>query len=259
MSVVNRTLQGEGVVHVELFRPDRRNALSSELVEALLAEVHHAERDPAIKVMVISGAGGTFCAGGDLAGGLTGAGGAVDLHRARGRFAELLKAIMQSPVVVIAAVEGAAMGGGLGLAAACDLVVASRSAKFGTPEIKVGLYPWIILAVLQRNVGRKRLMEMILTGTPLFAPRAEEIGLINRVVDDGEAVASAMAWAEDLSGRAPIPLSLGKEIFQGVSDLGLDDALRLLNAHLSLNLMTEDAMEGVGAFLQRREPQWKGR
>jgi enoyl-CoA hydratase len=259
VALVERAEVEAGVQVVTLNRPERRNALSGDLVVALLAALREAEADPAGRVVVLTGAGGTFCAGGDLAGGLGGAGGAVDAHRQRGVFADLLSALIRSPLAVVAAVEGAAMGGGLGVMAACDLVVAGASAKLGTPEIKLGLFPWIILAVLQRNVARKPLMELVLTGEPIRAPQAREIGLVNRVVDDGQALPEALGLARTIAARAPVSLALGKAAFQAVADQPLDDALRYLNGQLSLNLLTEDAMEGVAAFLQRRDPTWKGR
>lgn len=259
MALVERAEVEAGVQVLTLNRPERRNALSGELVVALLAAIREAEADPAVRVVVLTGAGGTFCAGGDLAGGLGGAGGAVAAHGQRGAFADLLSALVRSPLAVVAAVEGAAMGGGLGLMAACDLVVAGASVKLGTPEIKLGLFPWIILAVLQRNVGRKALMELVLTGEPIGAQQGREIGLVNRVVDDGQALAQAIGLARTIASRAPVSLALGKAAFQAVADQPLDDALRYLNGQLTLNLLTEDAMEGVAAFLQRRDPTWKGR
>ncbi len=259
MALVERGEVRDGVLELTLNRPERRNALSGELVAALLDSVRAVEGDPAVRVVVLSGAGGTFCAGGDLAGGLGGAGGAVAAHQQRAAFGELLSALMHSRVVFVAAVQGAAMGGGLGLMAACDLVVAGASVKLGTPEIKLGLFPWIILAVLQRHVGRKALAELVFTGEPIDAARGQALGLVTRVVDDAAVLAEASALAATIAARAPVALALGKTAFQEVDDQPLDDALRFLAGQLSLNLMTEDAMEGVAAFLQRRNPTWKGR
>lgn len=248
-----------GVQVVRLNRPERKNALSGELVEALIQAIQAAEANSDVRVLVLVGADGTFCAGGDLAGGLGSQGGAVAAHKQRQRFADLLGHIMKSALVVIAAVEGAAMGGGLGLAVACDLVFAGNGARLGTPEIKLGLFPWIILAVLQRNVGRKHLMELIFTGERITAERAVELGLINHAVPDGDALERARAMGLTIAARAPVAIALGKQTFQAVADQSLDDAMLTLNGQLTLNLLTEDAMEGVAAFLQRREPTWKGR
>lgn len=248
-----------GVQVARLNRPERKNALSGELVEALIEAIQAAESNPDVRVLVLVGADGTFCAGGDLAGGLGSPDGAVAAHQRRQRFADLLGDIMKSALVVIAAVEGAAMGGGLGLAVACDLAFAGKGARLGTPEIKLGLFPWIILAVLQRNIGRKHLMELIFTGDHVTAERAVELGLINHAVPDGDALERACAMGRTIAARAPIAIALGKQTFQAVADQSLDDAMLTLNGQLTLNLLTEDAMEGVAAFLQRREPTWKGR
>ncbi len=249
----------DGVVVLTLNRPERRNALSGELVEALAAALSAAEDDRSVRVAVLTGAGKAFCAGGDLAGGLQAEGGAVHAHRTRGRFAELLRAMHHSRLPILAAVNGDALGGGLGLAAACDLVVADEAARFGTPEIRLGLFPWIILAVLQRNVGRKDLMEMVLTGDKLDAAAARSRGLVNRVVPAGTALDATLELAGTIASRAPLSLELGKAAFHAVADQDLDDALRYLNTQLTLNLLTEDALEGVAAFLQKRSPAWKGR
>ena len=247
-----------GVVVLTLNRPERRNALSGELVVALQEALRTAAADDAARVAVLTGAGKAFCSGGDLAGGLQGGGGVVAAHQERGRFGELLADMSRSRLPIVAAVNGDALGGGLGLAAACDLVVADETARFGTPEIRLGLFPWVILAVLQRNVGRKDLMEMVLTGEKLSAAVARERGLINRVVDAGTSVAAATALATGIAARAPLSLALGKAAFHAVADQSFDDALRYLNTQLTLNLMTHDAMEGVAAFLQKRDPNWKG-
>jgi enoyl-CoA hydratase/carnithine racemase len=248
-----------GVVTVLLNRPERRNALSGELVAALLDVVHRLNADRTVRVVLLHGAGKSFCAGGDLAGGLSGGGGAVAAHQERSRYADLLLAIQQSRLIWVAAVHGDALGGGLGLAVVCDLVVADEEARFGTPEIQVGLFPWIILAVLQRNVPRKVLMEMVVLGEKFPSSQALSRGLVNRVVPAGQALAHAEELAKLVAGKAPVPLELGKAAFYQVSDLDTADALRFLSTQLSLNLLTEDALEGVAAFLQKREPTWKGR
>ena len=160
--------------------------------------------------------------------------------------------------IIVAAVNGDALGGGFGLAMGCDLVVASPNARFGTPEIRLGLFPWVILAVLQRHIGQKRLMEMVMLGQKIDMHEAKELGLINQVSDENGCLTSAKELAMKLSIQAPIPLRLGKAAFYQSTEQSFDMALRYLNSQLTLNLMTSDAMEGVGAFLQRRKPNWKG-
>lgn len=256
--VVRSTPGADGVVALTLNRPERRNALSGALIEALLAALAETS-DPSVRAVVLTGAGKSFCSGGDLTDGMGASGGVIGGHQQRARFAELLRAIRDHRAPVIAAVNGDALGGGCGLAAACDLVVADEGAMLGTPEIKVGLFPWVILAVLQRDVPRKPLLEAVLTGDKWTAGRARELGLVNQVAPAGAAVTQALALAERIAASSPLVASLGKAAFHRVADLALDDALAYMHSQLTLNLLTEDAMEGIAAFAGRREPQWKGR
>lgn len=242
-----------------LDRPDRRNALSQATIDGLISGLDALEADPEVRVAIVTGRGPVFCAGGDLQDGLAGAQGFLGGHQQRGRFADLLRRLRSVRFPVVAAVQGDAMGGGLGLAAGCDLVVADPNARFGTPEIKIGLFPWIILAVLQRDVPRKPLLEAALTGGRWTAEEAQRLNLVNHVSAPGEAVARARELATEIAGRSPAIVALGKAAFHAASDLAFDDALRHLHTQLSLNLMTEDAMEGVAAFLERRPPAWRGR
>jgi enoyl-CoA hydratase/carnithine racemase len=249
----------DGVTTLTLNRPERRNALSAELVQTLHDALDALERDASVRVVVLTGAGKGFCAGGDLAGGFGAGSGVLEAHRGRGHYAEVLTRLSRLPQPVIAAVNGDALGGGFGLAMACDLVVADPAARMGTPEIRVGLFPMVITAVLQRNAPRKPLLEMILDGQRISAQRALELHLINRVSAEGAALQEAIELARRLAARSPAILSLGKAAFYRVADLPFEDALAYLNTQLTLNLLTEDAMEGIAAFLQKREPQWKGR
>ena len=259
MACTRSTYDDAGVALIVLDRPQRRNALSAELIEDLHDALDQAEARDDVRVVVLTGEGRAFCAGGDLAGGMIASEGPVAGHLARGRFGELLERLTTSRLPVVCAVNGDALGGGLGLAVGCDLAVADPAARFGTPEIKLGLFPWVILAVLQRNVPRKRLLEMVLTGERMDAEAALSAGLINRISAPGDSLAEALELARAIAARAPLSLSMGKAAFYAVADQPLDDALRYLNTQLTLNLMTADAMEGVAAFLQKREPTWKGR
>ncbi len=248
----------DGVATLTLNRPDRRNALSAGLIEALHTAFDAVDADPAVAVVVLTGAGPAFCAGGDLSDGLGGEG-LLASHRARGRFGDLLARLPKLRPPVIAAVNGDALGGGLGLAVGCDLAIADPAARLGTPEIRLGLFPMVILAVLQRNVPRKALMELILDGGKVDAAQAAALGMINRTSAPGAALDEARALAARLASRSPAVLALGKAAFHRVADQPLDDALAYLHTQLTLNLLTEDALEGIGAFLQKREPNWKGR
>lgn len=249
----------DGVAVLALNRPDRLNALSSALVDAIGEALDAVDADRDVRVVVITGRGRAFCAGGDLAEGLGSQEGVIAGHRGRGRYAELLARLPRLRTPVIAAVNGDALGGGLGLVAAADLAIADPEARLGTPEIRLGLFPWVILAALQRNVPRKALMELVMSGAKVPAARAVELGLVNRTSAPGAALDEALALAATLAARSPVVLELGKSAFYQVSDMIYDDALRYLTSQLTLNLLTEDAMEGVAAFLQKREPNWKGR
>ncbi len=257
MSVVERRDEG-AVAILALNRPKRRNALSGQLIEELAGALAEVADDDSIRAVVLTGRGKAFCAGGDLADGLSGDG-FVAAHRGRGRYAELLALLPRLRVPVIAALNGDALGGGLGLAAACDVVVADSEARLGTPEVKVGLFPWIILAVLQRDVPRKPLLELVLTGGRWSAEEAKSHGLVNHVAPVGTALQMALEVAGVMASRSPAVLAWGKQAFYRIADQDYEDALAYMHAQLSLNLLTEDAMEGVAAFLQKREPQWKGR
>ncbi|MCB9662512.1 MAG: enoyl-CoA hydratase/isomerase family protein [Alphaproteobacteria bacterium] len=248
----------DGVAVLTMNRPERRNALSPALVEALHEALAAAGADPAVRAVVLTGAGPVFCAGGDLAGGMAGDG-VVEGERARGRYGALLAALPGCRVPVIAAVQGDAMGGGLGIVAACDLAVVDEGARLGTPEIKVGLFPFVITAALQRNVGRKALLELMLTGGRVDAARAVALGLANRVAPAGTALAEARALAGEIAARSSAIVALGKRAFYDVADLDYASALALLNGRLTVNLLTEDAAEGIAAFVEKRAPAWKDR
>lgn len=242
-----------------LNRPRQRNALSAGLVDGLVQGIARAEADPDTGAVVLAGRGKVFCAGGDLKGSMGAQGGFVAAHEGRGRYAEFLAGLPAASVPILAALHGDAMGGGLGLAAACDVIVAEEGVRLGTPEVKLGLFPWIILAVLQRDVPRKKLAELVYTGGHWDAATAERIGLVNHVVESGQALEKAVSIASVMASRSPAILKMGKRAFHQIADQAYPDALAFMHGQLSLNLLTEDAMEGISAFLQKREPEWKGR
>jgi enoyl-CoA hydratase len=249
----------EGTATVTLNRPDRRNALSADLVETLIETLERLKTDDDVRVIVLTGAGEkSFCAGGDLRGQQAGDG-LLKLHESRGRFADLFHTMFGVGKPIIARVQGTCLGGGLGLMLACDLAVASEDATFGTPEIKVGLFPMMIMALIFRNVGRKKGMELILTGRRIDAVAAERLGLINQVVAT-DALDDAV---DDLAARigsfSPAVLRLGRNAVYDTMDMPMDEALSHLHAQLTLNTLLDDAAVGIGAFLTRSEPKWKGR
>jgi enoyl-CoA hydratase/carnithine racemase len=242
-----------------LSRPRARNALSPQLLQGLLAALDRAEADPAVRVIVLTGAGErAFCAGGDL-GSLAAEGGFLAGHDGRRAYATLLQRLQGVKKPTLARVNGHALAGGLGLVLACDLAVAVETAELGTPEVDVGLFPMMLMALLQRHLGRKRALELVLTGDRLPAREALALGLLNRVVPAGDLDASVAALVAKLAGKSQAVLALGRRAFFTAEDLPLPLALEHLAAQLSLNVLAEDAAEGVTAFLEKRPPQWKDR
>lgn len=235
-----------------LNRPERKNALSPALLHAL----RDALRQPA-QVFVITGAGSVFCAGGDL--GPSEDDGFLGQHDARRAFADLLLQISRSRVPIVAAVNGDALGGGFGLAAACHLLVADERARFATPELKLGLFPWMIGPVLMRALPQKVVHDCVLTGRRLSAAETQGYGLVARVCPPGEVREAALALASEVGAWSPAVTGLGLESLARTADLPLEAALAYMHGQLSINLMMEDAGEGVSAFLSRRAPVWKGR
>jgi len=248
------------VLTLVLDREPQRNALNGALVAELTAALDEAQRDDTVRVVVITGAGTrAFCAGADLSTGLGGDEGFLGTHEGRRRYGELLQAIAGCARPTVARVNGAALAGGLGLVCACDLAVAAEDAVFGTPEVNVGLFPYMVTAFLMRAIAPKHAMDMVLTGRRVPAPEAARLGLVNRAVPREKLDAEVEALAAELAGKSPAVLRLGKRAIRRTRDAGLETALELLAAQLTINTLAEDAAEGIAAFLEKRPAQWKGR
>jgi enoyl-CoA hydratase len=200
----------------------------------------------------------TFSSGANL-GGFAGDSSLVHKHFGSEPFVGLFKLIGELGKPTICAVRGHVLAGAFGIALACDLIVASEEATFGTPEINVGAFPFMIMALIYRNVPRKKANELLLLGERWSAQEALAAGFVNRVVADGEVDALVADWAGRLAGKSPVIMRLGKEAMRRQLDMPLDDALDYLRAQLTLALSTEDVVEGVSAFFEKREPEWKGR
>lgn len=259
-SVVKSTV-ADGVATLTLNRPARRNALSGGLIRALRAALAAADADEAVRAIVLTGAGEkAFCAGGDLAGGMAGAQGGFPAQIAeKGLYADLIRDLRGLGTPVVARLAGDAFGGGVGLFLACDLVVAADDVRVGLPEIKVGLWPMMVTALLVRHVGYKPALEMMMLGEKYPASAAKAMGLINRVVPRDALDAEVAKVAGAIAARSPAVLALGRRAFYETADLPLDPALAALRDRLLLNTLFDDAAEGVMAFVQKRPPQWKGR
>ena len=240
-------------------RPNRRNALSPDVIEGLLDGLERAAADDAVRTVVLTGAGDrAFCAGADLSA-MGATEGRIAEHERRGRLGTLLGVIREHAKPVIARVNGHALAGGFGLALACDLIVAVDSADFGTPEVDVGLWPYMITAVIHRNLPRKVAVEMMLTGRRLPAREAERWGIVNRLTPREGLDDAVEELTASLASKSPLVLRLGKASFARAEDLPFDDALAYLTAMFGMHLQSEDVVEGVTAFVEKREPRWTGR
>ncbi|MGE0786146.1 MAG: enoyl-CoA hydratase/isomerase family protein [Sandaracinaceae bacterium] len=244
------------VVTLTLNNPARKNAMGPAMVNELLWALDDAKDDPSVRAVVITGAGEAFCAGGDLK---QMSGGEGPKLEQKGGYADLLLRFTTLGKPTVARVNGVAMGGGLGLVASCDFAIAGASATFGTPEIKRGLFPMMIMAVLARVVSRRHLLEMMLLGEKLDAARAEAIELVHRAVPDSELDAAVAELTARLAKQSPTAMRLGLAAFHAQADMRLAEALPWLEQRLFEILGTEDAREGLEAFVERRDPEWTGR
>ena len=248
-----------GVATIAMDRPEQRNALSDELLDDLLGAFAAARDDDAVRAVVLASTHAkVWSAGGDL-GGFTAQAPLVHKHHATDRFPRLFKAIGALGKPTLCAANGHVLAGALGLALACDLIVASEGARFGTPEINVGIFPFMIMALIYRNVGRKKTNELLLLGEQIDAREAERIGIVNKVVAPDEFDATVANWASRLAAKSPLLMRLGKDAMFHQQDLAFGDALEYLHAQFSLALSTDDIQEGVKAFFEKREPVWTGR
>jgi enoyl-CoA hydratase/carnithine racemase len=249
----------DGIADLALNRPESRNALNPTLIRELGEALARLEADPDARVVVLRGAGErAFCAGADLKG-MFRADSILEAREQYAGVARILEGIPRMRTPVIAQVHGYALAGGCGLAAACDLVIAADDAVFGLPEIKVGLLPLMVLAPILRAASPKRVLDLVLTGRDLPAAEALEIGLATRVVPRAGLEDAVRQTARTLAGLSPATLALGKEAFYRALDLTHAEALAQLRDILTIVARSEDAREGIAAFVEKRPPRWQGR
>ncbi|MBR0829471.1 enoyl-CoA hydratase [Bradyrhizobium manausense] len=246
---------------ITLNRPAARNSLTEAMIAGLHAELNEIRDDKDVRGVVIAANGPAFSAGHDMKE-LTAH--RTDPDRGRAYFAQLMNAcsaMMQAVVLlpkpVVAAVQGIATAAGCQLVASCDLAVASEAASFATPGVDIGLFCSTPMVALSRNVPRKQAMEMLLTGEPVPAERAREIGLVNRVVPAGTELAAALELAQQVALKSAYTVKLGKEAFYRQVEMNLADAYRYAAEVMTENMMARDAEEGIGAFIEKREPKWE--
>jgi enoyl-CoA hydratase len=248
-----------GVATIALDQPDTRNALSDELLSELTVAFEAARDDDAVRCVVLTSTHErVFSAGANLAG-FAAEVPLVHKHFATERFPRLFRLIGELGKPTICAANGHVLAGALGIALACDLVIAREGARFGTPEINVGLFPFMIMALIYRNVPRKKTNELLLLGEQISAQEAERIGIVNRVVAAEEFDAAVRDWAEKLAAKSPVMMRLGKDAMFRQLDMPFLEALDFLRAQLTIAFSTEDIQEGVKAFFEKRDPEWSGR
>jgi len=247
------------VATIALDEPETRNALSDDLLDALIEAFELARDDDGVRCVVLTSTHEkVFSSGGNLAGF------AADMplvHKywATDRFPQLFRLIGELGKPTLCAANGHVLAGALGLALACDLIIARDGVRFGTPEINVGVFPFIIMALIYRNVPRKKATELLLLGEQISAQEAERIGIVNRVAAPDEFDAVVADWAGKLAAKSPVLMRMGKDALFRQQDMAFADALEFLHAQLTIAFSTEDIQEGVKAFFEKRDPVWTGR
>ena len=248
-----------GVATITLDQPDTRNALSADLLDDLIAAFTLAGADTGVRCVVLTSSHErVFSSGANLAG-FSAEVPLVHKHFGTDKFPILFRLIGELGKPTLCAANGHVLAGALGIALACDLIVASDAAEFGTPEINVGAFPFMIMALIYRNVPRKRANELLLLGERISAQEAERIGIVNRVVAPEEFDAAVADWAGKLASKSPVIMRLGKDAMFRQMDMAFADAVEYLHSQLTIAVSTEDIVEGVTAFFEKRDPVWKGR
>jgi enoyl-CoA hydratase len=248
----------DGVATVTLNDPEKRNRLSAEMLAQLVEAIRRARDEEEAKAVVLTGAGKAFCAGADL-GGFGSDAPTIAKHFGTDLFLEFFRLMPRLGKPSLCAANGHVVAGGMGLALTCDLVIAKEGADFWTPEINIGAFPYMIMALIYRNVPRKKVNEMMLLGERISGDDLVTYGLANKIVPEVEFDDAVADWAGRLAAKSPVLMRLGHDAMYRQQDMALDDALEYLRSQLSLTFTTEDIVEGAQAFFEKREPNWKGR
>ncbi|WP_435078031.1 enoyl-CoA hydratase/isomerase family protein [Halococcus sp. AFM35] len=247
------------VVRATIDRPDERNALNENVIQGLL-DVLAAADDGPTRVVVIRGAGGTFCSGGDLKSMASSIGQGSQAYREGfAGLSNLMERMVETGALVVAAVEGYCLAGGMGLAGACDMILATEEATFGTPEVDIGLFPAQALVPIMRTVTEKQGLKLLFTGEHIDAETAHEIGFTTDVVPAEDFETELDTLVDDLASSSPVMIEMGKEAYYTQRDMGFDEALSYMREVIALIAMSEDTEEGINAFLMDEEPDWSGR
>jgi enoyl-CoA hydratase len=248
----------DGVATVTLNDPEKRNRLSAEMLTQLVAAMTRARDDADARAVVLTGAGKAFCAGADL-GGFGSDAPTIAKHFGTDPFLEFFRLMPRLGKPSLCAANGHVVAGGMGLALSCDLVIAKEGADFWTPEINIGAFPYMIMALIYRNVPRKKVNEMMLLGERVSGDDLVAYGLANKIVPEEQFDDAVADWAGRLASKSPVLMRLGHDAMYRQQDMAIDDALEYLRSQLSLTFTTEDILEGAQAFFEKREPNWKGR
>lgn len=245
------------VVRATIDRPDKHNALNDQVLDGLMDVMDAADENPA-RVVVIRGAGGTFCSGGDLEGmDETEDPPMQERRRSSSKLSDLFEHMVETSALTVAAVEGYCLAGGCGLAAACEFVIAADDAEFGTPEVNVGMFPMQAMASIMPAVLEKQGLKMLFMGDHISAKEGREIGLVTDVIDADEFDSGLNSYVDKLATNSPVMISMGKEAYHTQRDLPFDRSHNYLKEMLTLLMESEDHEEGVAAFVEDRDPDWK--
>jgi enoyl-CoA hydratase/carnithine racemase len=243
------------IAYLTINREAQRNSISADVVALFFKYLDEAKNDQAVRAVCITGAGEkAFCAGADLGGSMSSDG--LDSFQ---DYADLLKRIATFPKPTVARVNGYCLAGGTGFMLACDIIIAADNARFGAPEVNVGLFPMMIGSLIFRNVLRKKAMEMVLLGEKLTAEQALEMGLITRVVPADKLDVEVDNVLQILTEKSPIGIKIGKEAFYKMADMPFEEAVDYLSGQLKAVVSTEDAKEGIAAFIEKRKPNFTGK